>query len=173
MNRVKGEVWDISMAEPMDLHQKGIWNHPKIFRPLMALWSFSNNIFEQNTISNYFSFMRKVWGLMSMREDTVGDFSSKQMPCVLAWRTLHGKRYCFVLFVLFWSWKSSSKTYLTISVPIKSSHLDVNGLIREARLSALHLFLIYSCQKQAKAPQHVFSCWSMTLKLLSTALCLP
>ena len=43
MNRVKGEVWDISMAEPMDSHQKGIWNHPKIFRPLMAPQSFSNH----------------------------------------------------------------------------------------------------------------------------------
>lgn len=40
--------------------------------------------------------------------------------------------------------------YLTIFFPLTSSHLDVNGLIREAELSGLHLFPIYSCQEQAR-----------------------
>lgn len=110
MNRVKGEVWDISKAEPMDLHQKGIWNHPKIFRPLKALWSFSDNILSPNPISNYFSLVTKEWGWTRQSRGTTHLLLSViKCLCTSEWRLLDGKQCWFAQFVSFWSHDSSEE----------------------------------------------------------------
>lgn len=116
----------------------------------MALWSFPDNIFGQNQLPIIFHSWGKVWEWMKLACQKTQLENSLVIKCVLVWRTLDGKQYCFVLFVWLFRWKSFWKTNLTILVPITSSHLDVNGLIRKARLSGLHLFPIYSCQEQAR-----------------------
>lgn len=56
---------------------------------------------------------------------------------------------------------------MAIYVPITSSHLDVNGLIKKSRLSLLHLFPIYSCQSTVQALSVGFSAAAGAQKLLA------
>lgn len=120
---------------------------------------FSYQYFEQNPISNYFSFTQIA--KMFHIKDTVETSLISQcfvMLCGCGHRcevNCGGLRYLFHCKVIKKFWE---KLYLTILVPITPSHLDVNRLIREARRSGLHLFPIYSCQTRARVhSRHCFS----------------
>lgn len=134
MNGVKGEVWGISVAEPMDLHQKEIWNHFKIFRLLIIFLVFSPTMTH---------FLMILYFLIQETGEKLTLNKMRNQCLVCKWDKT------------FWV-----KIHLTFFffVPTTSSHLDVNRLIREATLLGLPLFLIYSCQK---GPQHSFSCRRM------------